>query len=37
VLFMISFFDISKAILHKLDFYRSSFFGKGIIIIRNAG
>jgi hypothetical protein len=36
-LFMLSFFEIPKGILHKLDFYRSRFFGKGIIIKRSIG
>jgi hypothetical protein len=37
-MFMLSFYEVSKEVLHKLDFYRSRFFfGKGITIKRNIG
>jgi hypothetical protein len=29
VMFMLSFFEVPKEILHKLDFYRSRFFWQG--------
>jgi hypothetical protein len=34
-LFMLSFYEIPKGVLHKLDYYRSWFSGKEIIIKRN--
>lgn len=34
-LFILSFFEIPKSILYKLKFYRSRFFGKGMIIKRS--
>jgi hypothetical protein len=34
---MISFFILPKGVLHKLDYYRSRFFGKGIVRKRNIG
>jgi hypothetical protein len=33
--FMLSFYEVPKEVLYKLDFYRSRFFGKGITIKRN--
>jgi hypothetical protein len=36
-LFMLSFFEIPKGILEKLDFYRSIFVGKRVIIKRSIG
>jgi hypothetical protein len=35
-MFMLSFYEVPKEVLHKLDFYRSSFFGRGMTI-RNIG
>jgi hypothetical protein len=32
---MLSFYEVLKDVLHKLDFYRSRFFDKGITIKRN--
>jgi hypothetical protein len=34
-LFMLSFYEVLKRILKKIDFYRSSFSSKGITIKRN--
>jgi hypothetical protein len=34
-MYMMSFFEVPKGILKKLDFYRSNFFGKGTIIRKN--
>jgi hypothetical protein len=28
-MFMLSFYEVSKCVLHKLDFYRSRFFWQG--------
>jgi hypothetical protein len=36
-MFMLSFYEVLKVVLHKLDFYRSEFFCKGITIKRNIG
>jgi hypothetical protein len=35
VLYMVSFFLLPKGVLHKLDYYRSRFFGKGTARKRN--
>jgi hypothetical protein len=35
VLYMISFFLLPKGVLKKLDYYRSRFFGKGVVRKRN--
>jgi hypothetical protein len=32
---MLSFYEVHKEVLHKLDFYRSRFFDRGMIIKRN--
>jgi hypothetical protein len=37
VLYMISFFLLPKGVIHKLDYYRSSFFSKGVARKRNIG
>jgi hypothetical protein len=34
-LFMLSFYEVPKFFLHKLDFYRSGFFGQEMIIKRS--
>jgi hypothetical protein len=34
-LFMLSFYEVPKIFLHKLDFYRSRFFGQEMIIKRS--
>jgi hypothetical protein len=34
-LFMLSFYEVPKNFLHKLDFYRSRFFGQEMIIKRS--
>ena len=34
-MFMISFFEISKGVLQKIDYYRSCSFGKEIITRKN--
>jgi hypothetical protein len=36
-MFMLSFYEIPKTTLHKLDYYRSKFFGNVITIKRNTG
>jgi hypothetical protein len=36
-MFMLSFFEVQKEVLHKLDFYRSTFFCKEITIKINIG
>jgi hypothetical protein len=37
VMFMLSFYEVPKGMLQKLDFYRLRFFGNAIIIRRNIG
>jgi hypothetical protein len=36
-MFMLSFYEVPKEVLHKPDFYKSRFFGKEITIKRNTG
>jgi hypothetical protein len=37
VMFMLSFFEVPKGVLEKIDYYRSRFFGKGKDIGKNTG
>jgi hypothetical protein len=36
-MFMLSFYEVPKCVLHKLDFYRTMFFGKAMTIKRSIG
>jgi hypothetical protein len=36
-MFMLSFFEISKGVLEKINYFRSRFFGKMIVKRRNNG